>query len=167
MDADRAAHDRMPPLGHLRTPRKTNRKAVRRVLEGDLLWDKRAVARAERKKALQRQQAQADHPRPHTLTKQQRQWLLGHLTGWTWDQMARAFTAPERFGIVELDELVEALHLPYAKRAVISIQGLDLEVLQGLAQLVPDTVVIQQVEVSHDGLARMRRVRTAAPHLPA
>lgn len=73
----------VPDLGSLRRPRKTNRIALRRIAEGDRLWDHRAVARAAERAARRRTNGgrlarQLDAPRRQSLLR-----VLG--PGWSWD----------------------------------------------------------------------------------
>lgn len=83
----------VPDLGRLAMPRRGNRAAAKAVATGDLLWDKRRVARKEAKIARKRQEAIQNPPvsiRKHDLTR-----VLAAAPGWVYDHERHMFV-PER-----------------------------------------------------------------------
>jgi hypothetical protein len=120
-------------------PRKTNRSAARIVASGDAFWDKRKVAKKARRRALEIQAARVAQPRPHSLTRRQKQWVSNHLAGWSWDGATGALQAPPRVTQEQLDELVDVTCLPYVQRAVVRVQGLCQEQVRYIAERAPRT----------------------------
>jgi hypothetical protein len=134
----------VPDLGvKITMPRRTNRRAAKRVASGDVFWDKRKVASKARKRALE---AQAAQPKPHSLSRRQKQWISNHLTAWSWDPVTGALQAPARATQAQLDELAVVTWLPYVQRAVMKIQGLCLEQVRYVAARAPKTIRIVLVD---------------------
>lgn len=120
-------------------PRQTNRAAAKTVASGDRFWDKRKVARKARRRALEIQAARVAQPRPHSLTRRQKQWVSNHLADWCWDGATGALQAPGKVTQEQLDELVEVTCLPYVQRAVVRVQGLCQEQVRYVADRAPRT----------------------------
>lgn len=140
----------------LTMPRKTNRAAARTVASGDRFWDKRKVDRKARKRALATHEARASHPLPHRLSRKQKQWITAHLPQWSWDTSADALTAPAPVTDGQLDELVRATHLPYVRRALLKLQGLDRAQAEYVAARAPRTASIVLVDPQVNGWQAIR-----------
>lgn len=137
----------VPDLGvRITMPRQTNRKAAKTVASGDRFWDKRKVDRKARRRALEIQAARVAHPRPHDLTRRQKQWVSNHLSSWSWDGATGALQAPPKVTQDQLDELVDVTTLPYVQRAVVRVQGLCQEQVRYVADRAPRTAVLILVD---------------------
>ncbi|MGY4541142.1 hypothetical protein ACVWY0_001051 [Arthrobacter sp. UYNi723] len=137
----------VPDLGvKITMPRKTNRAAARAVASGDVLWDKRKVARKARRHALETQLARASHPSAHRLSRRQKQWMENHLLTWSWNTSNDVLVAPPAATQQQLDELVAVTRLPYVQRAVVKIQGLCLEQIRYVAERAPKTALFILVD---------------------
>lgn len=144
----------LPWMGALRKPRLNNTRAVKAVLAGDLLWDKRAVARSAQKKARAATDARLDHRNTGRLASNNRRWLLTHLPGWHWEYPY--LIAPDMVDDTVLRHLVSASHLPYVRRASLLIQGLTVKQLDSVIDQMPLTLHVAIVERDHH-LQRVRR----------
>jgi hypothetical protein len=147
----------VPDLGaKITTPRKTNRAAARTIASGDLFWDGRKVVRKARRRALELELTRTAHPGVHRLTRRQKQWLAGHLPGWSWSASGDALGAPKAATQAQLDELAAATRLPYVRRAVLKVQGLSLEQLQHVAERAPLTMRLVLVDPLTGGQRTVR-----------
>lgn len=155
MDPLREEHAKMPPLGNLRAPRKNNTRAVKEVLSGNRLWDQRAIDRAARKKALRREEQQSARPGATTMTKTQRGWFEKHLVRWSRVRNTDSWAPVGRVDDVVLDSFVRACRMPYARRAAITVSGLDDTHLETLREQIPATVRL--ISLDRDGRRRMIR----------
>lgn len=142
----RSAVPAVPDLGRLSMPRKTNTKAARIVASGDVLWDKRKVARKAQKRARQFQDARSARPGFHRLSRRQKQWLVKHLDSWSWNTSSDALVPVGHPSQAQLDELVAATRLPYVQRAVLRLQGLCAEQIKYIAERSPETLRIIGVD---------------------
>lgn len=137
----------VPDLGvRITMPRKTNRAAAKLVASGDTFWDKRKVARKARRRALEIQAARVAQPRPHSLTRRQKQWVSSHLSSWSWDSTTGALQAPGKVTQDQLDELIDVTCLPYVQRAVVRVQGLCQEQVNYVADRAPRTALLILVD---------------------
>lgn len=159
MDPLREEHAKMPPLGNLRVPRKNNTRAVKEVLSGNRLWDQRAVDRAARKKALRLEEQRRARPGATTMTKTQRGWFEKHLVRWSrvrnTDSWAPTWAPVGRVDDAVLDSFVRACQMPYARRAAITVSGLDDTHLETIRKQIPATVRL--ISLDRDGRRRMIR----------
>ena len=155
MDPLREEHAKMPPLGNLRVPRKNNTRAVKEVLSGNRLWDQRAIDRAARKKALRREEQRRTRPGATTMTKTQRTWFEKHLVRWSRVRNTDSWAPVGRVDDAVLDSFVRACQMPYARRAAITVSGLDDTHLETLREQIPATVRL--ISLERDGRRRMIR----------
>jgi hypothetical protein len=116
---------KVPDLGRLSMPRKHNRSAAKYVASVGLLWDRRRADRKAVRNAQVRQDAALANPRRQHLDKTVRLRMLNAMSGWTFDQRAKAFvpndSAPER-----IDELLDAVTDLGTDPVVLRISGLSL-----------------------------------------
>lgn len=138
-------------LGHKITmPRKTNRRAARTVASGDRFWDKSKVERKARKRTLEIQANRETNPVPHRLTRKQRQWMLAHLPGWSWDASG-TLKAPENVTESELERLVQVTRLPYVQRAALRLMNMTPGHAHYVAERAPTTIRITLIEPHING----------------
>jgi hypothetical protein len=146
----------VPDLGRLSMPRKTNRAAAKIVASGDVLWDKRRVARKAQKRALQIREAHELRPGHHVPSRRQKLWIGKRLSDWSWAERNSVLVAPRIVTEQQLDDLVSMTHLPYAQRAVLRIQGLTLEQLTHVGQRAPRTALLIHVDPATKTQQRIR-----------
>lgn len=130
----------VPPLGNLRAPRSTNTRAIRRILSGDLLWDKRAVDRAATKRARDAFDRAGRRPRAHALDRTQRRWVLSRLPRWRFvaHSGTPVLTAPAVVSRADVEDLVAVMRLPYVQRSILHVAGLDDAQIQEVADRAPE-----------------------------
>lgn len=143
----------------LTMPRKTNRAAARTVASGDRFWDKRKVDRKARKRALETHEAKTAYPLTHPLSRKQKQWIAAHLPQWSWDGSADALTAPSGVTKEQLDDLIQATHLPYVQRALLKLRGLNRRQAEYVAARAPRTASIVLVDPQSHSWQRVRAPR--------
>lgn len=146
----------VPDLGHkITTPRKTNRSAIKTIASGDRFWDKRKVERKAHREAQARQGSTRNAH--HRLSRRQKQWLLNHLEGWSWDGSSGALVAPRNLTDQQINNLATATSLPYMSRAVLYLQGLTPEQGRQLRAKAASSILLFHLDPATKSSTRLSR----------
>lgn len=133
-----------PNHSKLTRPKKSNKQAIKRIRKGELLWDRKKVERA----AKRRNPSANSDPRPAPgepeffLPKPIRKQMLQHMPSWTYDTASKAFKpinpdGTNVFTLTHAEELLKAFYALPDEPVSITVWNISWQDSQNLRKALP------------------------------